>query len=96
MVRDSLGLVGETDGKAIGGRAQVLLKCKPLQIWKRSGPGLKAPPKNLYTESLMHTLILRKVLVSVKTHWPIKAFRRDSQNRRRVLLRAMQQVPPGS
>lgn len=51
----------------------------PVLDWK--------PRSRTSTESLMHALILRKVLVPFKTHWPIKASSRANQNRRRDLLR---------
>jgi hypothetical protein len=39
-------------------------------------PGLEAWAENFYTANLQHTLTLREVLKSLKTYWPIRAFRR--------------------
>lgn len=58
----------------------MLLKCKSLQIRKRSVLALEAWVENLYTVSLQQALILRVVLMSLKIHWPIKALRRTCQS----------------
>lgn len=50
------------------GQAQVLLKSKSLLIWTRSVSGLEVWARKHYAVSLQHTLTLRKVLKSLKTH----------------------------
>ena len=44
------------------------------------GPWTEAWAENLYTVYLQHTLTLGEVLASLKTYWPIRAFRRTCQS----------------
>lgn len=56
----------------------MLLKCEYLHIWKWSGFGPEAWPRDHYAQPLLHTLTLPEVFLSLKTHWPIRVSRRTS------------------
>ena len=75
--RSSGGMGGETDSQ-LENKHKFYYNANPCGSGK--GLALDWAPENLFTVSFQHTLTLREVLMSLKTHWPIRAFRRTFQS----------------